>query len=115
MSLLHNSKHKLKNVQRTINALLDGDFPLGAGRNALLKRRDVFAELDHKIDRANRLKDADAIRQLASNINLKIYQALPILGFILRSTNVRNAFEMLQPLHAIAKVALQGNPQLILS
>jgi hypothetical protein len=115
MSLLHNSKHKLKNVQRTIDALLDGDFPLGAGRNALLKLRDVFTELDHKIDRANRLKDADTLRQLASNINLKIYQALPILGFILRSTNVRNAFELLDPLQAIASAALQGKPQLLLS
>jgi hypothetical protein len=37
MSLLHNSKHKLKNIQRTIDGLLDGDFPLSAGRNALLK------------------------------------------------------------------------------
>jgi hypothetical protein len=115
MSLLHNSKHKLTNVQRTIDGLLDGDFPLGAGRNALLKLRDVFAELDHKIDRANRLKDADALRQIASNINLKIYQALPILGFILRSTNVRNAFELLDPLQAIASAALQGKPQLLLS
>jgi hypothetical protein len=115
MSLLHNSKHKLRNVQRTIDGLLDGDFPLGAGRNALLKLRDVFSELDRKIDRARRLNDTDALLQIASNINLKIDQALPILGFILRSTNVRNAFELLDPLQAIASAALQGKPQLLLS
>jgi hypothetical protein len=115
MSLLHNSKHKLKNIQRTIDGLLDGDFPLSAGRNALLKLRDVFAELDSKLNRASRLRDADSLRQIASNINLKMYQALPILGFILRSTNVRNAFELVEPLQAIADVTLQGKPQLLLS
>jgi hypothetical protein len=72
MSLLHNSKHKLKNIQRTIDGLLDGDFPLSAGRNALLKLRDVFAELDSKLNRASRLRDADSLRQVASNINLKM-------------------------------------------
>jgi hypothetical protein len=115
MSLLHNSKHKLKNVQRTIDGLLDGDFPLSAGRNALRKLRDVFGDLDKKLDRASRLKDSATLKQISENINLKVYQALPILGFILRSTNVRNAFELLEPLQAITDAALQGKPQLLLS
>ena len=116
MSLLNNSKHKLENIRRTIDALLNGDFPLNAGRNALLKLQDVFAELDKRLGRASKLKDStDALRQVASNINLKIYQTLPILGFILRSTNVRNAFELLDPLQTIVDRALQGRPQLLLS
>src|SRR5262249_36056001 len=40
---------------------------------------------------------------------------LPILGFILRSTNVRNAFELLDPLQVLADATLQGKPQLLLS
>lgn len=115
MSLLHNSKHKLKNIQRTIDGLLDGDFPLSAGRNALLKLRDVFAELERKLHRASRLRDPTPLQQIASNINLKVYQVLPILGFILRSTNVRNAFELLEPLQSIASAAMQGKPELLLS
>jgi hypothetical protein len=115
MSLLHNSKHKLKNIQRTIDGLLDGDFQSSAGRNALLRLRDVFIELDKKLDRAGKLRSEEPLRQVASNTNLKIYQVLPLLGFILRSTNVRNAFELVEPLQGLATAALQGKPQLLLS
>jgi hypothetical protein len=115
MSLLHNSKHKLKNIRRTIDTLLEGYFPLSAGQKALLKLRDVFGELEKKLDRANRLKDSVTLGSIADTINLKIYQTLPILGFILRSTNARNAFELLEPLQTIADAALQGMPQLLLS
>jgi hypothetical protein len=115
MSLLHNSKHKLKNIYRVIDRLIDSDFPLEAGRKALQKLRETFLELETRLDRAHRAKSPDTIATLANNINLKIFQVLPILGFILRSTNVRNAFEVLDPLQFIASAALQGNPQLIFS
>lgn len=115
MSLYHNSKHKIRNISRTIDGLLDGDFPHDSGKRALRKLQDVFSELDSKLDRAQRAKDVDSIRQLANNINLKVLQALPILGFILRSTNVRNAFELVDPLQVIADATLQGSPHLLLS
>lgn len=115
MSLYYNAKEKLRNVYRTIDVLLDGDFPLGSGRRALEKLRQVFSSLDEKIDRANRLGDSRAGAQLAYNVNVKVYQTLPILGFILRSTNVRNAFEILDPIQAVADSVLQGSPELLLS
>lgn len=115
MSLFYSSKHKIKNVTRTIDALLDGDFPLSSGRKALQTLRDVFSELDKKLTRADRLKDEDSISQVSNNINVKVDQVLPILGFILRSTNVRNAFELLDPLQVLADATLQGKPQLLLS
>lgn len=115
MSLLHNSKHKLRNIYRTIDRLDGSDFPLRSGSGALFRLRQAFAKLEKNLDRAVRAKDASAIRQVASNINLKVYQALPILGFILRSTNVRNAFELLEPLQSISEAAMQGSPALILS
>jgi len=115
MSLYRNSKQKLRNIQRTIDKLLDGDFPLSAGKKALEKLREVFTSLEGKIDRAYNLKDKESIETYASNINLKIDQSLPILGFILRSTNVRNAFEFLDPLQKIADEVLQGQPKLLLS
>src|SRR5882757_9593691 len=52
---------------RTIDGLLDGDFPLSAGRKALLKLRSVFDDLDKKLDGASRLRDPIPLRQLASN------------------------------------------------
>jgi hypothetical protein len=55
MSLYHSSKSKLRNIQRTIETLLDGDFPLNAGKLALEKLADVFYRFDESLDRAQRL------------------------------------------------------------
>src|SRR6266436_8682470 len=115
MSLFYSSKHKIRNIQRTIDGLLDGDFPLSSGRRALEKLRESFASLEAKLTRAHRLKDEDSISQLADHVNVKIYQVLPVLGFILRSTNIRNAFEILDPLQSLALSTLQGRPHLLLS
>jgi hypothetical protein len=115
MSLLHNSNQKIKNIQRTIDGLLDGDFPLESCRSALRKLQLTFEGLQTKLEKAVTLHDEAIISELTNNVNVKIYQVLPILGFILRSTNVRNAFELLEPLHRLAEAFLQGRPQLILS
>ena len=115
MSLFYSSKHKIRNIQRTIDGLLDGDFPLSSGRRALEKLRESFASLEAKLTRAHRLKDEDSISQLADHVNVKIYQVQPVLGFILRSTNIRNAFEILDPLQSLALSTLQGRPHLLLS
>lgn len=115
MSLAQNSKHKVRNVQRTIGEILNGDFPFSSGRKALEKLQTVFEGLEKNLDRASRLKDDANISSVAENINLKILQILPVLGFILRATNVRNAFELIEPLQFIANSAMQGRPQLILS
>ena len=115
MSLYYNAKQKLRNIKRTIDKLLDGDFPLSSGRNALTTLREFFSELENKVDRAYLLHDKDSERHLANIVSVKVYQSLPILGFILRSTNVRNAFEFLDPLQDIADAILQPKPQLLLS
>ena len=115
MPLFDQSKRKLRNIEGTVHNLLEGDFPLEAGERALRRLLKVFEDLDLKLDRANRIKDATAIASLAGQINLKINQVLPVLGFILRSTNVRNAFELLEPFQAVSDCLLQGSPRLILS
>ena len=76
MSLYHNSKHKLRNVYRTRDALLDGDFPISSGRKALVRLREVFKEHERKLDLASKLSDAKTERQIANIINVKIYQTV---------------------------------------
>ncbi len=90
-------------------------MPFIAGRRALGRLSDAFLTFEKNLDRAIRLKDDQNISSVANNINVKILQVLPILGFILRSTNVRNAFELIEPLQAIANATMQGKPALILS
>ena len=114
MSLYHNTKQKIRNVVRTIDAVLDVDYPVDSGKDALKKLKQVFEKFDREIDRVWKL-DENLIRDIARNTNRKIFQSLPIIGFILRSTNVRNAFEFLEPLQDIAGQVLQGKPELLLS
>ena len=80
MSLVYNSKHKLRNVRRAIDAVLNGDMPFAAGRKALLRLLKAFEPLEKNLDRAVRLKDVDNITAVANNINVKILEVLPILG-----------------------------------
>jgi hypothetical protein len=115
MTLFFNSKQKIRNIQRAIDVLLDGEFPVDSGKKALRKLRHVFGELDKKLDRARKLNDSNLIKEISNNINRKMLLSLPVLGFILRSTNVRNAFELLEPLQYIADSALHGKPELLLS
>jgi hypothetical protein len=115
MILYHDSRQKLANVRRTIEGLLEGDFPLNSGPAALRRLIRVFEDLQTKLDRAKKLNDESSEKQIATLINVKIVQVLPILGFILRSTNVRNSFELLDPLQVVADAMLQGRPQLLLS
>jgi hypothetical protein len=115
MSLSNNSKLKIRSIQRTIDSIANGDLPFVSGKRALQRLQAIFNALDEKLDRAIKLNDAENIASLASNINLKILQILPILAFILKSTNVCNAFELIEPLHTIARAAMQGKPELILS
>jgi len=67
MSLYHSSKYKLRNILRTIDALLEGDFPLEAGRLALKKLQSVFDTFDGNdgsLERARRLNDPANLAQV---------------------------------------------------
>lgn len=115
MTLYLNTKAKLSGVKQYVKHILDGDFPFSSGNRALRKLLKVFEELEKSLDRASSTKSEESIRIYANLINLKIYQALPIMGFILRSTNVRNAFELLDPFQVIAENVLSGPAHVMIS
>ena len=113
--LVASSKQKIDNVVKTIDGLRQGQFPGNAGKDALDRIKANFLTTSARLDRAAQIDDAVAIQSYASDVTLKVLQALPVLGFILRSVNVRNAFEFLDPLRILASQALGGDPLLILS
>lgn len=115
MSLYNSAKQKLRNVYRTIDSMLEGDFPIESGKNALKRMKRSFEEKEQQLDRAHNIGAVDTERQIANIISVRIIQFLPILGFVLRSTNVRNAFELIDPLQNIAQAVLQGKPHCLIS
>jgi hypothetical protein len=76
MTLFYNNKQKIRNTQRTIDVLLDGDFPLDSGKKALRKLRNLFDGFDKKLDRAQKLNDSSLVKNIASNVNGKVFRSL---------------------------------------
>jgi len=95
-----------------IDRLLESDFPHTYPQKAL----KVIRELMHqKLDEFKPGYSKPVLSQLCSK-NLRLFSIyLPILGVISRSTEVRNAFEIFQPLWRIASSLLDNQTILILS
>jgi hypothetical protein len=54
-------------------------------------------------------------RQVCAQANFQIASYEPVLGFVLRATNVRNAFEIYDPLLTICRAIYGTEAKLILS
>lgn len=115
MSIDFSARLKLKNVIAQIDHLLSAETPFENVPLALRQLRHVLQQFETRLEKAVKLKDADGIKAVAENINQKILDILPILGFIVRSTNVRNAFELLEPLNSISVALLGSRSRLMIS
>lgn len=98
-----------------INRLLGLEFPNEDSQSAL---EVVKAHLQRQVDGLNRLKPGDDERVVAGKAGRALQQVslyLPIMGFVVRSTHVRNAFEAYAPLARLAKRVLGKPTKLVLS
>jgi hypothetical protein len=68
-----------------------------------------------RLRNAKRSSVKKAAIQTCITINERIYQHLPILGFLLRSTNVRNAFEAYYSLVEIARALIGSKAKVVVS
>lgn len=106
---------KLVSFSRQIEELLASDFPIPKTRNSTLK--PIQALFVKELARIDDVRPAtDAVKKAAcAHANFMIKQFLPILGFILRSTNVRNAFELADPITRLSKQLLNTDLTFVLS
>lgn len=74
-----------------------------------------LADNREKLDRAVLTEDADVCRNAAADLIVDLNNYLPLFGFILRSSNVRNAFEVFDPLIEMCGALLGGEVRLIYS
>ncbi|MBY5533634.1 hypothetical protein HFO58_10715 [Rhizobium leguminosarum] len=114
MRVEQNSLWKLKALIEQIDQLLLSDFPHDDTRLALQLIREQLAPQEERIKSAVVRKREDFIIAACETVNLRIYDYLPILGFLLRSTNVRNSFESYDALVQIAS-SLIDNPKVVMS
>jgi hypothetical protein len=108
------TKEKLLSFQHQITELLGSDFPIPATKNALFTIQAIFTEEAERLSTLSNF--APEVKKAAcANANLKIKKFLPLLGFILRSTNVRNSFELTDPITRLAKRILKRELTFVLS
>jgi hypothetical protein len=93
MEIRFNTEKKARAFISQIDHLLLSDFPLPASEPALKLIAEFFQTQLARLDRASASPDPKVLASACTTINQRIFSYLPILGFLLRSTNTRNNFE----------------------
>ena len=90
-----------------IERLKEGDFPYGHSQEALYKICQVYEGDLHQLDSLNDQNDVATVNRACAIALSNMFRYLPLLGFVLRSTNLRNAFEVYRPLLDLASDVLE--------
>ncbi len=115
MSPREYSEARLQSILDEIAKLQESDFPYPHSREAL---NLLEAEYNKHLTKLSALplgKDPAIVNGLCSEALLDIFRYIPLLGFILRSTNVRNAFEVHGPILRLCKQIVGQDTKLIVS
>ncbi len=114
MSIIDLSRQRLQSVIEEIERLKQSEFPYKQPLQALEVLRQKF--IGQQVTLAKVPEQASDLAGHHCSLTLDLLSGcVPYLGFILRSTNVRNAFETYAPLHRLAQSILGKDTKLILS
>ena len=108
---------QVRHILQLIKQLEGSEFPYEHSRDALWYLRVIFERhekgLEESLNTAWLSSELRDIRVPAAAQDIRYL--FPVLGFILRSTNVRNAFEVWGPLLRLARSVLGSETRLLLS
>lgn len=112
---LANAELRTELALRQIAELTRGEHSHDHTKAILREIAKRIAENLDELKRAAAANNADVVRANAATLILDLDIYLPVLGFVLRSSNVRNAFEVFDPLMAMCKNILGPDVRLIYS
>ncbi|MDP8207974.1 MAG: hypothetical protein P9L92_15000 [Candidatus Electryonea clarkiae] len=115
MSTLDHSRKRLAAVINEIERLKQSEFPYPHPSQALERLDQLFNHQRSVLDKISSSSTNSVIHSGCSASLKQLFDYVPILGFILRSTNIRNAFEIYTPLLRLARSILKIDTKLILS
>jgi len=113
MLIIDYAKQRVSSVIKEIDRLRQSEFPYRASRDCLNELKEIFNRRLFALETAPPGSASARNECTVSLFNLFVY--LPILGFILRSTNARNTFEAYGPLLQLGQRILGKGNNLILS
>ncbi|MET4241534.1 hypothetical protein [Bradyrhizobium sp. RT10b] len=113
---------RLASARRRVRAFLDqighleaSDFPHADGREALEFIKQHFAIRLKSLESLPPSVSEAVVREICTNTTLFLERHTEVLGFILRSTNVRNAFEVHFPLKRLVEQVISSEARLVMS
>jgi hypothetical protein len=106
---------KLDEVINLIRRLLVGDYPHKDSKHALKNILDSFKEQRRLLDSLDETAERDTILGFCLEVNINIVLYKPFIGLLLRSSNLRNAFEIYFPIKMLAAELLGEDTRVVLS
>lgn len=113
---------RLASARRRVRAFLDqiaelegADFPHADGREALALIKEQFLIRKRSLSRLPPTVDDKTVDEICTDTGIFVSRYTDVLGFILRSTNVRNAFEVHFPLKRLIQKTITPDAKLVMS
>src|ERR1700746_1884954 len=106
---------KVLAVLGQIEHLRTSDFPYAEPKSALSLLADIYKLDLQRLSSLDETVDEHVRRQACAHANARVSKYYPVLGFILRSTNIRNAFEIYSPLLQVCRTIYGPEAKLIVS
>jgi len=113
MSFLSHATNRIESVLASIRQLEGAEFPYKDSQDALHTIRELFERQLNDLMEQDENSSQEVVKEKCAFSLKNLFCCLPLLGFILRSTNVRNAFEVFGPLRDIARAVLE--PEVLVS
>ena len=114
-TILEYSKKRLQAFLEDISHLKGLEFPYPHSQQALEQIHDTLSNHLKAVEQLTEKSDPATVRAACKAAVSALFIYLPLLGFILRSTDVRNAFEIYRPLLRLSRQILGPSAKLILS
>ena len=114
-SQLRNTRRKIGSVRVLIQQSLEEVFPYSQGKSLLESIDKLLERRELAVTNAAPTLDPSVVNRLCQVSQETICQYLPLVGFVLRSTNIRNAFELYAPLLDLVQQALGPEANLVIS
>jgi len=119
MYTINYSIERVSRVLQTVDSLKESEFPYKQSQEALEDVERVLQQTLELLTDTHSFADQDDFAELVQTVCSEsletIFNYLPLLGFILRSTNVRNAFEVHGPVSRLAQKLLCPDTKLLVS
>ena len=115
MTVLDHAQKRVDAVIEEVERLKQSDFPYDHPREALESLNSQLAHLRNVLKKIDPAEPSETVLNLCIVSLEELFTCVPLLGFILRSTNTRNAFEAYAPLLRLARKILGNNTKLIIS